>query len=133
MRAFLENPKNRKHIRALFLIFALSIILAVMIGYRDPYYRYGIRLADKQDLNHTDFCHLKEGYYCGEGGINCNHYAGFIYYTDPLKEDEAMKKAGFKYNTSEAEYDGSGGYAQIIKTRKYKNGYLLYYAITGCA
>lgn len=132
MKAFLENPKNRIHIRALFLIFSLSIVLAVMISYRDPHYKYGIKLADKQDLSHTDFYILKEGYYCGEGLVNCNHCDGFIYYTDPLTNQEAMQKAGFEYNTAESEYyDGES--AQIVKTRKYKNGFLLYYTITGCA
>ena len=133
MRSFLKNPENRNHVRALFLIFALSTILAVMIGYRDPYYRYGIRLADKQDLSHTDYSILKEGYYCGEGGVHCNHFAGFIYYTTPLTDQEAMQKAGFEYDAAESEYSKGGEYAQIVRTRKYKNGFLLYYSITGAA
>ena len=131
MRSILENPKNRKHIRILFLILALGTILIMILGYRRDPYRQGITLADKQDLKNTDYYILKEGYYCGEGGIKCDHGAGFIYYTAPMEEREAMEKAGFKYINTETEYSNGADWARIQKIRKYKKGFLLYYMITG--
>lgn len=44
-----------------------------------------------------------------------------------------MQKAGFEYVVAESEYSNGGESAQIVRTRKYKNGFLLYYAITGAA
>ncbi|MDE6851789.1 MAG: hypothetical protein K2J67_04790 [Lachnospiraceae bacterium] len=128
----LKDGENRKHIRILFFILALGTILIMISGYQDPY-RQGIILADKHNLRNTDYYILKEGYYCGEGGVKCDHGIGFIYYTAPMDEREAMEKAGFKYITAESEYCNSGNWAQIEKIRKYKNSFLLYYLITGAA
>lgn len=133
MRSFLNKPENRKHIRILFAFFSLSVIFAVMIGYQDPYYKQGISLADKQDLSHTDYCILKEGYYCGDDGVNvkCNHHTGFIYYTAPLTDEQAMEKAGFEYIAAESVYCNGADSAQIQKIRPYGNGFLLFYFIIG--
>lgn len=96
-----------------------------------PHYRQGVRLANETNLKDVDFCHIKDGYYCGEGGIDCDCGDGFIYFTENMTAGEAMKQAGFKYIKKEKEYHNGADWAVIKKVKSYKSGFLLWYQITG--
>lgn len=118
----------------LFLLYELKVYGGI---YLSSEIREGIRLADQMELKGKDFYHVKEGYYCGEGGIDCDHGEGYIYFEEDLDEIEAMERAGFKH-TDQYSDDGKmefyrGDHADVMKVIKYKEGSLLWYRITGAA
>lgn len=133
--------KHRKTVQKKYIIMiSLTSLLLLNVGvavlhnqFYPKHYRKGLSLAEKTDLTNVDCCHIKEGYYCGEGGIDCDHGDGFIYYTEPLTEAEAMKQSGFDYIKEDKEYSDGGDHAQIRKVSRYKEGFLLWYVITGTA
>lgn len=133
--------KNRKTVQKKYVIMIslislllLDVGIAVLHNHFYPkHYRRGLSLAEKTDLTDADYCHIKEGYYCGEGGIDCDHGDGFIYYTEPLTKTEAMKQSGFDYIKKEEEYWNGADSAQIRRVSRYKDGFLIWYVITGVA
>lgn len=82
----------------------------------------GIQSADTQIL--------KRGYYCGEGGMNCHHWEGYLFCEKGLSAEEAMKKVGFEKISSD-EYKDGPDYLEIKRCIPCLNGYLLYYHVTG--
>lgn len=95
--------------------------------------REAASLADKVQLDDKQFVQLKKGYYCGEGGIDCGHENGYIYYSEELTEDEAMEKTGFQHGAIDNEWDNGAEHAKIMQVKSYQNGSLLWYIITGAA
>lgn len=98
------------------------------------------------EIEDSDFCVLKEGYYCGEGGANCGHWIGLIYYEDDMTPEEALFKAGFEdrgemhasdYDKNgnpinyEKSYTKDGDSAVIENVSSLLDGYLLVYHIVG--
>lgn len=73
---------------------------------------------------------LKEGYYCGEGGENCGHGNGYIYYHGSGSTDEAMKSLGFEKEDS-GEYLYGADHLKIVMKIPVPNGWFIYYRITG--
>lgn len=98
------------------------------------------------EIDDSDFCVLKEGYYCGEGGANCGHWIGLIYYEGDMTPEEALLKAGFedRGEMHASEYDNNGypvkyekmytkdfDSAVIENVSSLLDGYLLEYHIVG--
>lgn len=118
---------------SVFLIYEIKVYGGV---YLSSEIREGIRLAEQSDIARQNYLHFKEGYYCGEGGIDCDHGEGYIYYKEDLSETEAMERAGFELadeNTGRIEFCCAGNYAVVRKVISYKEGKLLWYQITGAA
>lgn len=106
-----------------FIVFALTLLLTGCAT-------EGEKLANKMDLDGESFCHVKKGYYCGEGICKEDHGIGYIYYTDALTQDEAMAQAGFE-KIDDTEYTNHTETAVIADVRTFGDGYLLEYHITG--
>lgn len=102
---------------------------------------YSFKLIKCIVIEDPDYYLLKKGYYCGEGGSNCNHWVGYIYYTDDFTAEQAMEKAGYYdighvYNDGEKthkEYctNEAGEHTIIRKVSHFLNGYLLEYHVIG--
>lgn len=146
------SVKNRKiRLRAvlglLLLLCLFSIYELYVYGglYFSSELRDAIRLADQRNLSGEDFYHLKEGYYCGEGGVDCDHGEGYIYFSGDMDEMRAMSRAGFEVTEFEypyprensihkkREFYGGGESAVLMKVINYREGFLLWYRITGAA
>ena len=112
-------------------LIGMGCVLYIYNYFNPPHYRQGVRLANETNLKDVDYCHIKNGFYCGEGGIDCNHGDGFIYFTENMTAGEAMNQAGFKYIKEEKEYNNGPDWAIIKKVKPYKDGFLLWYQITG--
>ena len=118
---------------SVFLVYEIKVYGGV---YLSSEIRAGIRLAEQSDIAGQSYIHFKEGYYCGEGGIDCDHGEGYIYYKEELSETEAMERAGFELSdedTGRIEFCRAGNYAVVRKVIIYKEGKLLWYQITGAA
>ncbi|WP_295215648.1 hypothetical protein [Ruminococcus sp.] len=107
-------------VRTAFIIL-LMLILLVTVKAKN--------IVDQTDLDGKDFVCLKEGYYCGDGVCEEDHYVGYLYYTDQYTEEDAMEMAGFT-KIGENRYS-NGEFAKVCWSCSYKNGYILRYEITG--
>lgn len=107
-------------VRTAFIIL-LMLILLVTVKAKN--------IVGQTDLDGKDFVCLKEGYYCGDGVCEEDHYVGYLYYTDQYTEEDAMEMAGFT-KIGENRYS-NGEFAKVCWSCGYKNGYILRYEITG--
>ncbi len=102
---------------------------------------YGFKLVKNIVLDDPDYYLLKKGYYCGEGGSNCNHWIGYIYYNDDFTAEQAMEKAGYKdightytyEGKTQTEYcsDEYGEHTIIENISDFSGGHLLEYHVIG--
>lgn len=132
--------KTRKKI---IIVCGIVIVLVVAFGlFMINRYKVekGIAMADKIDLSGQDFYHVKDGYYCGEGGCTEEHYIGYIYFSDKLTEEQAMGRADYhdlgntfkdSDGTTYKEYN-DGILSTIVEcVVDYKDGHLLKYHVVG--
>ena len=115
-------------VRTAFIILLMLILLVIGFAFT-ACTANGKNIADQTDLDGKDFVCLKEGYYCGDGVCEEDHYVGYLYYTDQYTEEDAMEMAGFT-KIGENRYS-NGEFAKVCWSCGYKNGYILRYEITG--
>lgn len=114
---------------SLFIISAIVlIVLFVAVCCRT--FTENLISAEVKGFHNEESQHLKEGYYCGEGGVNCGHGNGYIYYHGSGSTDEAMKSMGFEKKES-GEYLYRADSLEVVMKIPVPNGYFIYYQITG--
>lgn len=142
--------KTQKIILTVFICFVFLAVALAFVACKMLFDTWniadGAEYIKQIEIDDSDFCVLKEGHYCGEGGADCGHWIGLIYYEGDMSPEEALFKAGFEDidETYASEYDNNGYPTKYEKTytkdldsavienvSSLLDGYLLEYHIIG--